>query len=315
MSRKAIIFGIKGYYLTKKEMLLFKKEKPWGIILFSRNIQSIDQLKKLVDSIKIINEDKNFPVLIDQEGGSVSRLNKIMDFSLFSQNYFTKLLYKDKKNFIKYYKIYIDSVSSILNYVGININTVPVLDIRRKNSHKIIGERSFSNNKSIVTMLGKTCINFYEKNKIATVMKHIPGHGLSKTDTHLKESIVRTSKNKLLKKDFYPFKKCKSKFAMTAHIIYSSIDPNNLATHSKILIKEIIRNHINFKGILISDDISMKALKTPLAKSATKALNSGCNIVLHCNGKIKEMEKLVKVIPKIDNFTKNKTSQFNRFLM
>ena len=190
-----------------------------------------------------------------------------------------------------------------------------MLDIRRKKSHKIIGDRSFSNNKSIVARLGKICINCYEKNKIATVMKHIPGHGLSKTDTHLNQSIVHASKNKLLKKDFYPFKKCKSRFAMTAHITYSSIDPNNLATHSKILIKKIIRNHIKFKGILISDDISMKAIKTPLVQSAIKALNSGCNIVLHCNGKIKEMEKLVKVIPKIDNFTKNKTSQFNKFLM
>lgn len=315
MSRKAIIFGIKGYHLTKKEILLFKKEKPWGIILFSRNIQNLDQLKKLVDSIKFVNLDKNFPILIDQEGGSVSRLNKIIDFGLFSQNYFTKIFHKDKKKFVKYYKIYIDSVSSILNYVGININTVPVLDIRRKKSHKIIGDRSFSNNKSIVARLGKICINCYEKNKIATVMKHIPGHGLSTTDTHLNQSIVRASKSKLLKNDFYPFKKCKSRFAMTAHITYSSIDPNNLATHSKILIKKIIRNHIKFKGILISDDISMKAIKTPLVQSAIKALNSGCNIVLHCNGKIKEMEKLVKVIPKIDNFTKNKTSQFNKFLM
>ena len=314
MSRKAIIFGIKGYHLTKKEILLFKKEKPWGIILFSRNIQNLDQLKKLVDSIKFVNADKNFPVLIDQEGGSVSRLNKIIDFSLFSQNYFTKIFHKDKKKFVKYYKIYIDSVSSILNYVGININTVPVLDIRRKKSHKIIGDRSFSNNKSTVARLGKICINCYEKNKIATVMKHIPGHGLSTTDTHLNQSIVRASNSKLLKNDFYPFKKCKSRFAMTAHITYSSIDPNNLATHSKILIKKIIRNHIKFKGILISDDISMKSLKFSLTENATKALKARCNLILHYNGKLNEMKIISKVVPKIDKFIQKKTSDFYDFL-
>ena len=169
--RKAVIFGIKGLKLTKGEKnLIRKKNQPWGIILFSRNIKNIFQLKSLVDSIKKINKDKKYPILIDQEGGSISRLNKIIDLSIFSQDYFGKLYAKDKKLFLNYYKIYINTVSDILNYIGININTVPVLDVRRKKAHNVIGTRSFSENPTNVSKLGDLCIDFYKKNKIATVI-------------------------------------------------------------------------------------------------------------------------------------------------
>ena len=314
MNRKAVIFGIKGYRLTKNEKYLFRKEKPWGVILFERNIKNILQLKLLIDDIKKILNDKKYPVLIDQEGGKVSRLNKIIDLRMFSQSYFGNHYNKNKKLSINYYKIYINTVSDILKSVGININTVPVLDVRRKKSHNIIGTRSFSSSSSDVSNLGNLCIDFYQKNKIGTVIKHIPGHGLSKHDSHYRTSLIKASKNKLIKKDFKPFRLCKSFFAMTAHIIYSAYDTNNTGTHSKIIIKEIIRNHINFKGILISDDISMKSLKYGLEKNALKALRSGCNLILHCNANIKEMLRLVKVIPKIDKFTKKKTSHFYKFL-
>ena len=314
MNRKAIIFGIKGYQLTNKEKYLFRKEKPWGIILFSRNIKNILQLKNLIGDIKKIFNDKKYPILIDQEGGKVSRLNKIIDLSIFSQNYFTLLYNEDKKLFYNCYKIFINKVCDIFKNVGININITPVLDVRRKGAHKIIGSRSFSENPADVIRLGKLCINLYKKNKIATVVKHIPGQGMSKSDTHYKMPIIKTDKKELIKKDFKPFRVCKSFFAMTAHVIYSVYDFDNTATHSKIIIDKIIRNHINFKGLLISDDISMKSLKYELEENATKALQAGCNLVLHCNGKMSEMSKLVKVIPKIDNFTQKKTSDFYKFL-
>ena len=314
MNRKAIIFGIKGYRLTNKEKQLFKKIKPWGIILFSRNIKNISQLKILINDIKKILRDKRYPILIDQEGGKVSRLNKIINLSLFSQYFFGKLYNKDKKLFYKVYKIYTDKVCDLLNMVGININTVPVLDVIRRKTHNFIGNRSFSQNSERVSKLGKICINLHERNRIATVVKHIPGHGMSKYDSHYKTPIVTTSKKELFKKDFKPFRICKSLFAMTAHVVYSTYDPDNTATHSKIIIDRIIRDHINFKGLLISDDISMKSLKYKLEKNAIKALQAGCNLVLHCNGNINEMSKLAKVIPKIDNFTQKKTSHFYKFL-
>ena len=144
MTRKAIIFGIQEHKLTINEKLLFRKKKPWGIILFSRNIQNIFQLKNLIDDIKNCFEDKKYPILIDQEGGTVSRLNKIIDLSLFSQDFFGQLYINDKKLFLNIYKVYINKICEIFRNVGININTVPVLDIRRKKSHNIIGSRSFS---------------------------------------------------------------------------------------------------------------------------------------------------------------------------
>jgi len=314
MNRRAIILGIKGTKLNINEKKLFKKFKPWGIILFSRNVKNIQQLKNLVDDIKSLFNDNKFPILIDEEGGRITRLNKIINLKFFSANFFSNLFKKDKKLFHVVYNIYINTISSILKNVGININTVPVLDVRRKNAHKIIGDRSFSENPATVIKLGKLCINFYNENKIATVVKHIPGHGLSKVDSHMLTPVIKASKKELFRKDFSTFKSCKSLFAMTAHAIYSHLDMNNTATHSKIIIKKIIRSHIKFKGILISDDLSMKSLKFKLEENAVKALKAGCNLVLHCNGNIKEMNKLSKVIPKIDKFTQKKTSHFYKFL-
>ena len=315
IKRKAIIFGIKGYKLTKSEIKLFKKEKPWGLILFSRNIQSITQLKNLISNIKMLFKDKNYPILIDQEGGKVSRLNNILDFTPFSQDYFNKLYNKNTKNFYKIYKIYIDTVCNIFKEVGININTVPVLDVRREKSHNVIGSRSFSKNFKRVIKLGNVCIDLYNKNKVATMAKHVPGHGLAKLDSHFNTPIVNATKKKLLTKDFKVFKESKSFFFMTAHVVYSAFDKINTATHSKYIISKIIRGYINFKGIIVSDDISMKSLKLDLLNNAKNALSAGCNLVLHCNGNIKEMRKLAKVIPLIDKYTQKKTTYFYNFLM
>ena len=314
MNRKAVIFGIHGHKLTSNEKSLFKKAKPWGIILFSRNINNIFQLKNLIDDIKIFFNDKKYPILIDQEGGKVSRLNKIINLDLFSQNFFAQLYIRDKKLFVNQYKAYIKKVCDILKIIGININTVPVLDVRRKKSHNNIGSRSFSENSSVVSTLGKLCIALYEENRIGTVMKHIPGLGLSKCDSHYKKPTIRANKKELIKKDFKPFKVCKSLFAMTAHAVYTKYDPYNTATHSKVMISKVMRKQMNFKGLLISDDICMKSLKYSLEENALKALRAGCNLVLHCNGNIREMSKLIKVIPKIDKFTQKKTTHFYKFL-
>ena len=314
MKKKAIIFGIKGAKLLNVEKKIIRKHNPWGIIIFSRNIKSIIQLKNLISSIKNAANDRNYPILIDQEGGAVSRLNKIIDMTIFSQSFFGKLYTLKQKFFLSYYQIYVNTVSRILNEVGININSVPMLDIRRKFSSSIIRTRSFSENSLVVTKVGNICVREFHKHKIATIMKHVPGHGLSKYDTHIQESIVKTEKKELIDKDFKPFKESISFFAMTAHIIYSKYDPVFPATHSKIIINDVIRKHIGFKGILISDDISMKALKYNYKINAKKALEAGCNLILHCNANIKEMNELVKIIPTIDKFTQKKTSQFYSFL-
>ncbi len=311
--RKSFICGIKGTSLSKKEFEFIKKNKPWGVILFQRNIKNINQSILLVKSIKKIFKDSSYPILIDEEGGRVSRLKNIVDNSIFSGKFFGDLYKLNLKKFNVYYKVYVDQISYVLNLIGININTVPVLDLRRSYTHKIIGDRAYSKNKNIVNRVGNITINLFNQNRIGTVLKHIPGHGLSKKDTHQKLPYISKSIKFLKKNDFSIFKNKKSIFAMTAHIIFEAIDKYECITHSTKGIN-YIRNDIGFKNLIISDDISMKALKYSFSKNVKKAYSSGCNLVLHCNGNLREMEKLAQISPKVDKFIVKKTSEFYKLL-
>ena len=200
-----------------------------------------------------------------------------------------------------------------MRQTGININTVPILDLRIKGSSKIISDRSFSNNPKIVNKIGNFCIKFFHQNNIATVIKHIPGHGLATVDSHLLTPVVKSKLSNLIKRDFSTFKNKKSFCAMTAHIIYSDIDRKFTTTHSKKVIR-LIRNKIKFKGLLISDDISMKSLKYPVKENTIRAFKAGCNLVLHCNSKFKEMLDVANNSPIIDDFIIKKTSQLYKIL-
>jgi len=313
MKKKAIIISIKGTTLSKNEKLLLSKEKPWGLILFKRNIKSILQIKNLIKNIKQFTKDRNFPILIDEEGSTVSRLKFIINNN-FKANYFGKLYKLDKKIATELYKNYLKKLCDNLRNIGININTIPVLDVLRDNTNDIIGKRSFSKDKDIVRNLGKITIKECHFNKIVTVAKHIPGHGCSTVDSHHKMPEVKLNIRKLDAVDFYPFKSTNPKLAMTAHILYSKIDSQNVATFSKKIINDIIRKKIGFKGIIMSDDISMKALKHDLVTNAKKSLLAGCNLILYCAGNIKDNFKLIKSVPYIDQFTAKKTSEIYKIL-
>jgi beta-N-acetylhexosaminidase len=313
MRKKAIIVSINGPTLTSKEKLLLSKEKPWGLILFKRNIKSSIQLKRLIKSIRNYVKDKRFPVLIDEEGSSVSRLRDLFNHNV-DANYFGKLYKTNKRIAVNLYKSYLRSLSSELKKLGININTIPVLDVLRWNTNSVIGNRSFSENKKIVKELGKITIDECHAKKILTVIKHIPGHGCSNIDSHLSMPKVNLSVKNLNKIDFYPFKFSSAKLAMTAHIVYKKIDSKNISTFSSKIIKDIIRKKIGYKGILMSDDISMKALKHDLVTNAKKSLSAGCNLVLYCAGNIKDNFKLIKSVPYIDKFTIKKTSEIYKIL-
>ena len=310
---RSFICGIRGLKLSDKEILFLKKYRPWGVILFSRNIKTIEQTKSLTKKIKKIFNDKSYPILIDEEGGRVTRLKKFIENTRFNAEYFGKLYGQSKIKFNLYFETQINQISYLLNILGININTVPVLDLRRKNTHRIIGNRSYSKNPKIVSKIGNISISSYRKNSIATIIKHIPGHGLSNLDSHKKMPIVNKSLKYLIKNDFYTFKNKNSLFAMTAHIVFKKIDPINTVTHSKKMIN-IIRNKIGFKNLIISDDISMKALKYSIDFNTIKAFKAGCDIVMHCNGKMNEMIKVAENSPIINKFVIKKTSQFKDFL-
>ena len=313
INRRSFITGIKGTKLNNQEVRFIKKYKPWGIILFSRNLKTIDQIKNLTNHIKNIFKDKNYPILIDQEGGRVNRLSKFISLDAFTSEYFGKLFVKDKKKFNIIFKLYIDQTSHLLSGLGININTVPVLDLRYKKSSNIIGNRSFSKDPKIVSNIGNICIKNFRENSIGTIIKHIPGHGLAKVDSHHFTPTISKSLNYLENNDFKSFKLKNSFFAMTAHIIFSKIDSINTVTHSKKMIK-IIRNKIKFKNIIISDDLSMKSLKYSTKLNTIKAFKAGCNLALHCNGNLKEMINVGENSPKIDSFIQKKTSEFYKIL-
>ena len=311
--RKAFITGIKSLKLTSSEVKFLKKQKPWGIILFSRNIKSINQTKLLTNSIRKLFKDPYYPILIDQEGGRVNRLKNIITFDNLTGEYFGKLYVQDKRKFNIIYKLFIDKSSYLLKQIGVNINTLPVLDLRIKGASNIIGDRSFSENKKIVSKVGDICIDLFNQNSIGTVIKHIPGHGLAKVDSHNFTPVVDKNINHLMKNDFFPFKNKKSLFAMTAHIIYKKIDPLNTATHSKTIIN-IIRKKIGFKNVLISDDLSMKSLKYDLSTNTIKSFEAGCNLALHCNGNFNEMKVVAENSPLVNNFIIKKTSLFYKNL-
>ena len=312
-NRRSFIVGIKSTKLSIKEKNFLKKYKPWGVILFTRNIKTIKQTSKLTTSIKKIFNDKKYPILIDQEGGRVNRLKNIALFQNLTSDFFGKKYVRNFKEFLILYKLFIDKTSYLLNLIGVNINTIPVLDLRVKGSSNIIGDRSFSKDPKIVSKIGDYCIQFFHQNSIGSVIKHIPGHGLAKVDSHFYTPVVNKKLSYLLKNDFFPFRNKKAFFAMTGHIIFNKIDSQNTVTHSKKMIK-LIRNKIGFKNLIISDDLSMKSLKGSISENTIKTFNSGCNIVLHCNGDLKEMEIVGKNSPLINKFILKKTSQFYKIL-
>ena len=312
-NRRAFIVGLKSTEISSKEQLFLKKYKPWGVILFTRNIKNLNQTKKLTSKIRNIFNDKKYPIMIDQEGGRVSRLENIISFKNLTSDFFGKKYVKNKKDFDIYFKIFIDKTSYLLKELGININSVPVLDLRISGSSKIIGDRSFSRDPNIVSKIGDICIQTYKENSIGTIIKHIPGHGLAKVDSHFSTPYINKSLQYLLKNDFKAFKNKNSFFAMTGHLIFNQIDKDNTVTHSRKMIN-IIRKKIGFKNLLISDDLSMKSLKKGLKINTIDTFKAGCNLALHCNGKLKEMEIVGKNSPLVSKFIIKKTSQFYNIL-
>jgi beta-N-acetylhexosaminidase len=313
INRRSFIIGIKSTILNKKEIFFLKKYKPWGIILFKRNIKTIKQTKKLTNHIKKIFNDTKYPILLDQEGGRVNRLTNFLNNDLSTGEFFGNLYSKERKIFNIKYSEFIAETANHLKLIGVNLNTVPVLDLRLKGSSSIIGDRSFSHDPKVVSRIGDICIENFHKNKIGTIMKHIPGHGLAKVDSHKLTPTIKQNLKYLSKKDFIPFKNKRCLFGMTAHIVYSHIDKVYTATHSKKVI-DIIRKKIKFQNILLSDDISMKSLKFSIKDNTIKAFSAGCDLVLHCNGNLKEMKAVATNSPFLNKFIIKKTSQFYKII-
>ncbi len=284
MFKKAVL-GIASTELTQEEVELFKIYNPYGIILFKRNCANVEQLRKLTASIKDLMP--NIKIFIDQEGGRVARL-KEPEFREFPP----------ANNLLTEAQAY-DSYFIMGNYIkslGIDINCAPVADLYYDYANNIIGDRSFGESVDQVVNLAKAAAKGLIDSGITPVIKHIPGHGRALVDSHLELPVIATELNELEKSDFEVFRRLNTMpMAMTAHIIYKALDPNLPVSISKNSI-EYIRNKIGFKELLISDDINMKALKGDLGDLALNVLNAGCDLVLHCSGKIDEMRKVLATI-------------------
>ena len=306
-----IIFGVKSYKLKKKEKSFFRKSNPLGFILFERNCKNYKQTKLLIKDLKKTTSHKYTMIMIDQEGGRVARLKNPNWKSYPSAEYFG---IKAKKNLSVAKKLIFKNsieIAKDLKKLGINMNCAPVLDVKYDFTNNVIGDRSFSSNPRIVSELGKSFCNGLKKIGIIPIVKHIPGHGPSSRDSHKTTPNVDLDLISLNKKDFLPFKKLnKEPAAMIAHIVYNKID-KEIACCSKEIIKKIIRKKIGFKGLLISDDINMKALKGTIKNKVKAILKSGCEIILHCNANIKEMMQIYSSIPLIKNKTLKKVSKLN----
>jgi len=293
MTRTRAIYGCAGTALSDDERAFYRDTQPWGFILFARNIADRDQVKRLVGSLREAVGDARAPVLIDQEGGRVARLRPPQWQARPPAQRFA-LLHIDAPE-AAHEAAYLNArlIAHDLAELGINVDCVPVLDVPVDGADAVIGDRAYGRDPTVIIELGRATIEGMIEGGVLPVMKHIPGHGRATADTHLELPHVTASREELSATDFVTFRSLSDcPMAMTAHVVYDAIDAQRPATTSPRVIKEIIRGEIGFDGLLMSDDLSMNALSGTLAQRAKAALFAGCDVLLHCNGKMDEMKEV-----------------------
>jgi len=300
LENKAAILGLKGLELSDVERSFFMKERPLGFILFKRNIDNPSQVKNLVKQLKECVE-WDCPILVDQEGGRVARLKPPHWRNSPAVKFFADMAKKDLEAAKEATYMNARLIGEELYNVGINVDCAPVCDLVFDGAHDIIGDRSFGSDPENVAILARQMALGLADSGVLPIIKHIPGHGRARVDSHESLPAVDTSLAELRKTDFVVFEKLANiPWAMTAHITYTAIDTENPATLSPKVIK-IIRDDIGFSGILISDDLSMKALNGSFSQRASNSLKAGCDLVLHCNGEMEEMVQVVEGTTTIDD--------------
>lgn len=295
---KPVIFGCAGPALSDQERAFFAAEQPAGFILFARNIVSPQQLLTLTTDLRLCVDRADLLVAVDQEGGRVQRLTAPHWRKYPPMAVFGRCAEQDRGLAQEALALNCTLIADDLRRVGINVDCLPLLDIPVAGSDTVIGDRAFSGDRELVAFLGKTVIDSLQSAGILPVMKHIPGHGRALVDSHHALPNVKETRQTLEMSDFMPFRQlAHCPLAMTAHIIYEAIDAHATATLSKTIIQDIIRGAIGFQGLLMTDDLSMKALDGGMAGRATRALEAGCDLILHCNGDMSEMQDIALVMP------------------
>ena len=290
----ACILGCSGPRLTPSERALFRDARPWGFIVFKRNIETPDQLKGLVQELRGCVDRPSAPILIDQEGGRVQRLGPPHWRRFPPGRAYGQLAANDPLLRREIVRLGARLLAHDLAALGINVDCVPVLDVPAPDGHEIIGDRAYGDTAEAVALLGRAAAEGLIAGGVLPIIKHIPGHGRARGDSHLDLPVVEASAQELDERDFAPFRVLSDMpIAMTAHVVYTAFDARRPATTSRKVIGEVIRRRIGFDGLLVSDDLSMKALSGDFIARAKASLAAGCDIVLHCNGDPKEMAAVI----------------------
>jgi len=293
--RTRAIYGCAGSELTAEEKAFFADVKPWGFIVFARNISSPDQLRALTQSLRETVDDPSAPILVDQEGGRVARMKpphwqERPPAARFGAAYAVSPEAAREA-------VYLNArlIAHDLCEVGLNVDCLPLLDVPVEGADAIIGDRAFAHDPATIIDLGRAVIEGLIEGGVLPVMKHIPGHGRATADSHLALPRVAAGAEELSATDFVTFRSLNQcPMAMTAHVVYEGIDPQRPATTSPKVIRDVIRGQIGFDGLLMSDDVSMKALSGPISVRVKASLFAGCDVVLHCNGNMEEMRDVAE---------------------
>jgi beta-N-acetylhexosaminidase len=296
----ACILGCAGTQLNADERTLFASAEPLGLILFARNVESPDQVSALVQDFRSIVGRDNAPVLIDQEGGRVQRLRPPHWPDFPPAGVLGAVYDRDAQAGVEAARLGARLIAGELLTLGINVDCLPVLDLRHPDGHGIIGDRAYGAEPETVAVLAQAAAEGLLEGGVLPVIKHMPGHGRARADSHEALPVVETPLAELERTDFEPFRRLASlPIGMTAHVVYSALDPERPATISPIVIERVIRGYVGFDGLLLTDDLSMEALSGTIGNRTEASLAAGCDVALHCNGRIEEMREVMAASPKL----------------
>ena len=300
MSTRAFITGVSGTELTAIEREFIRAERPWGFILFKRNIESPTQVVSLIEELRDAVGAPEAPVLIDQEGGRVQRLGPPHWPVYPAGAVFGKLYDSDSSLGLKAAQLSSRLIAADLADLGITVDCLPLADVPVAGADAVIGNRAYGTEPAKVAAIARAVADGLERGGVLPILKHIPGHGRATADTHFRLPTVDTAKDELVRTDFAAFMPLADlPMAMTAHVVFSAIDPVHPATTSATMVEQVIRGAIGFQGLLMSDDVSMNALAGTIAERTQAIIAAGCDMVLHCNGNIEEMRAVAGQTPEL----------------
>jgi beta-N-acetylhexosaminidase len=300
MTSRAFITGVAGIRLTEDERAFLRDSRPWGFILFKRNIDNPTQVARLVDDLRDAIGQPDAPVLIDQEGGRVQRLGPPHWPAYPPGAVFSALYDADSRAGLTAARLSARLIAADLIDVGITVDCLPLADVPVEGADAVIGNRAYGTEPAKVAAIARAVTDGLQQGGVLPVLKHIPGHGRATADTHFALPTVDTPRDELDRTDFAAFQPLADlPMAMTAHVVFSAIDPAQPATTSATMISQVIRGSIGFQGLLMSDDVSMNALAGTVSERTRAIIAAGCDVVLHCNGKLHEMRQVAAGVPEL----------------